>query len=172
MNQSPLHFLTRTLMHLGKYKDSSLRLLWAEVNQTLQDSNSKLLKLKDKLIEMDRQQNEKNSNFQYLDVKSMLILNYVMSYQYYMLLKAEGADLESHEIFNRLAYLRLIIEKLKPLDKKIDYQIDKLLRSAVTQSQGNSIIPSRLKAEDNLKYKPSLKNLDTKHVAEQVCLFS
>ena len=130
-----------------------------------------MLKLKEKLESMNNETNSKDlkaNSFQYLDVKSMLLLNYITSYQYYMLLKAEGVNLESHEIFNRLAYLRLMIEKLKPLDKKVDYQIDKLLRSVVTQSQGNAIIPSRLKAEDNLKYKPNIRNLDTKHMVDQV----
>lgn len=93
-----------------------------------------------------------------------------MSLQYYMLAKVEGNNLEQHEIFERLAYLRLMIEKLKPLDKKVNYQIDKLLRAAVTQSQGSELIPNRQKKEDNLRYKPNLGNFDTKLVTEKADL--
>lgn len=133
-----------------------------EINESAVESNNKLTQIKEKLEKLNQEHPVKansGNNFQYLDVKSMLLLNYCMSLQYYMLAKAEGKDLEGNEIFERLAYLRLMLEKLKPLDKKMEYQINKLLRAAVTQNQGTAALPNRQKKEDNLRYKPNLGNL-------------
>ena len=144
--------------------------LCTEMTETLGESQQKLDLIKEKMLKMNEEYPAKslsNNNYQYIDVKSMLLLNYVISLQYYSLLKAEGKNLEQHEIFERLAYFRLMIEKLKPLDKKVDYQIDKLLRASVTQSQGAAVIPNRQKKEDNLRYKPNLENFDSKHITEK-----
>ncbi|CAI2369668.1 unnamed protein product [Moneuplotes crassus] len=144
--------------------------LCKEMNETLEESQEKLETLKEKLTKMNETNPPNNSGsntFQYIDVKSMLLLNYVTSLQYFTLCKAEGKDMQEHEIFERLSYLRLIIEKLKPLDKKVDYQIEKLLKSALTQSQGESVLPNRKQKEDNLKYRPNLNNFDSKHITEK-----
>lgn len=144
--------------------------LCKEMTETLGESNEKLHTIKERLEKLNSENPVRASNpnnFQYIDVKSMLLLNYCMSLQYYMLKKAEGAEVAQHEIFERLAYLRLMIEKLKPLDKKVEYQIDKLLRAAVTQTQGIDVLPNRQKKEDNLRYKPNLGNFDTKHVTDK-----
>lgn len=54
----------------------------------------------------------------------------------------QGKDIENYtgengfkeeNVFEKLSYLRLLIEKLKPLDKKIDYQVDKLLKSVISR---------------------------------------
>ena len=99
-------------------------------------------------MEKSGSDSSKSNNFQYIDVKSMLLLNYCMSLQYYALLKVQGNDLDSHQIFERLAYLRLLIEKLKPLDKKIEYQIQKLLKSVI--SRGPEIKETKVRTKINL----------------------
>jgi len=150
---------------------NTLTTLCSEMGTTSEESKQKLDEIKDRLEKLNQQHPVKATganNFQYIDVKSMLLLNYCMSLQYYMICKAEGVNLDQHEIFERLAYLRLMIEKLKPLDKKVEYQVDKLLRAAVTQNQGNAILPNRQKKEDNLRYKPNLSNFDTKRVTDKV----
>lgn len=52
------------------------------------------------------------------------------------------------------------------MDKKIEYQVDKLLRAAVTINQGTEVLKNRQK-EDNLRYKPNLSNFDTKRVTDK-----
>lgn len=143
--------------------------LCTEMTETLQESQGKLETLKENLqkLNQDSAPTSGGNTFQYIDVKSMLLLDYVTSLQCYTLLKSKGEDLTDHEIFERLAYLRLMLEKLKPLDKKIDYQIEKLLRSALTQTQGQDVIQTKSQKEDNLKYKPNLENFDAKHITEK-----
>jgi hypothetical protein len=101
------------------------------------DGSAKQLELVKQKLKGMQQLGEVDSvqanSFQYIDVKSMLLFNYCMNLQYYALLKVKGTQMEQHEIFERLSYLRLIIEKLKPLDKKIEYQIEKLLKSVVSR---------------------------------------
>ena len=121
-----------------------------DIKSWVLDSTKQLQIIKSKIKEMEKSGSDssKSNNFQYIDVKSMLLLNYCMSLQYYTLLKVQGKDLESHQIFERLAYLRLLIEKLKPLDKKIEYQIQKLLKSVI--SRGPEIKETKVRTKINL----------------------
>ena len=47
-----------------------------------------------------------------------------------MLMKAEGRSVRSHPVLKRLLELRYTIEKLRPIDAKMKYQIDRLLKQA------------------------------------------
>lgn len=46
------------------------------------------------------------------------------------MLKAQGKQVKDHPVINQLVRIRAIIEKMKPIEKKLSYQIDKLVRSA------------------------------------------
>jgi U3 small nucleolar ribonucleoprotein protein LCP5 len=140
-----------------------------EITDNINADQPKLLELKERLNRLYEEFPDKKgeNSFQYLDVKAVLLLSYNIYLNYYMLCKVNGADLDQHEVFEKLSYLRLIIEKLKPLDKKIEYQVDKLLRAAVTINQGTEVLKNRQR-EDNLRYKPNLSNFDTKRVTDKV----
>ena len=47
---------------------------------------------------------------------------------YYMLAKMEGKKIEGSSVIDRLVYLKSILEKLRPVEKKMQYQVDKYLR--------------------------------------------
>jgi len=48
----------------------------------------------------------------------------------YILMKSQGKALRNHPIIKRLIFLKSLLIKLKPIEKKLDYQISKLLRIA------------------------------------------
>jgi len=59
----------------------------------------------------------------YLDTKYLLMLSYCSSIVFYLLLKAEGRPVKDHPVIERLVEIRLYLEKLRPIDKKLQYQV-------------------------------------------------
>lgn len=49
---------------------------------------------------------------------------------FYILLKAEGRPTKDHPVVLRLVQLRAFLEKVRPIDKKLQYQVDKLVQLA------------------------------------------
>ena len=64
-------------------------------------------------------------------------------------MKLEGKPVENHPVIHKLTHIKTLFEKLKPLDQKLKYQIDKM--SNVTDAKA---------AQSNLSHKPNLKDLD------------
>jgi U3 small nucleolar RNA-associated protein 3 len=73
----------------------------------------------------------------FLDVKFHLLLNYCTNVAFYLLLKAEGRSVRDHPVILQLVKTRTLLEKLRPLDKKLSYQIDKLLKLAQSLDTGD-----------------------------------
>jgi len=67
----------------------------------------------------------------YLETKHLLLLNYCQSLVYYLLRKANGFSIEGHPVVRSLIETRLFLEKIRPIDKKLEYQIQKLTRVTV-----------------------------------------
>uniref|UniRef100_A0A8C6TEL8 Neuroguidin, EIF4E binding protein n=1 Tax=Neogobius melanostomus TaxID=47308 RepID=A0A8C6TEL8_9GOBI len=65
----------------------------------------------------------------FLDLRYHLLLFYLQDITHLISLKAEGAQIKDSEAFG-------VLEKMRPLDHKLKYQIDKLVRTAVTGSLG------------------------------------
>ena len=59
----------------------------------------------------------------YLDTKYLLMLSYCSSIVFYLLLKSEGRSVKDHPVIERLVEIRLYLEKLRPIDKKLQYQV-------------------------------------------------
>eukprot|EP01126_Amoeba_proteus_P013828 TRINITY_DN1593_c0_g1_i15.p1 TRINITY_DN1593_c0_g1~~TRINITY_DN1593_c0_g1_i15.p1 ORF type:complete len:286 (-),score=99.15 TRINITY_DN1593_c0_g1_i15:144-1001(-) len=59
-----------------------------------------------------------------------LLLGYCINLCYFMILKTQGKDVEGHPVIEELIRSRVILEKLRPLDTKLKYQIEKLLKLA------------------------------------------
>lgn len=109
--------------------------------------------------------NVKENNFpttdgiSYLEAKNLLLLNYCQSIVYYLLRKAKGFSVEGHPVVRSLVEIRLFLEKVRPIDKKLDYQIQKLLK--VAKNSKNKEGDGKLKAnvvqttDDLLRYRPN-----------------
>ncbi|KAJ0525849.1 hypothetical protein HanHA300_Chr09g0316701 [Helianthus annuus] len=70
----------------------------------------------------------------YLEAKHLLLLSYCQSLVYYLLRKANGLPIQGHPLVHSLLETRLFLEKIRPIDKKLQYQIQKL-----TRLTGNSV---------------------------------
>jgi len=84
----------------------------------------------------------------YLEMKYNLLMSYCTFLAFYLLLKVEGKPVENHPVINKLTHIKALFEKLKPLDQKLQYQIDKMASMTEAVAQGN------------LAHKPNLKDLE------------
>ena len=87
------------------------------------------------------------SGVSYLEVKLQLLLSYCTNVAFYLLLKAEGRAVKNHPVIEQLVELRTLMEKMRPLDAKLKYQMDKLLRTPLAGAAGA--------AGDALRFKPN-----------------
>jgi len=77
----------------------------------------------------------------YLETKNLLLLQYCMHLMFYLLLKSEGRPVKQHPVIARLVEIRAYMEKIRPIDKKLHYQIEKLLTSKRTIKVCPSVSP-------------------------------
>ncbi|KAK2659949.1 hypothetical protein Ddye_006482 [Dipteronia dyeriana] len=99
--------------------------------------------------------------FSYLEAKHLLLLNYCQSIVYYLLRKANGLSIEGHPVVRSLVEIRLFLEKIRPIDKKLQYQIQKLTSASVTERATEELKPKEKKSKvsqetgDLLRYRPN-----------------
>ncbi|KAM0943800.1 hypothetical protein DsansV1_C13g0125951 [Dioscorea sansibarensis] len=97
----------------------------------------------------------------YLETKHLLLLSYCQSIVYYLLRKAKGLSIEGHPVVRGLVDIRLFLEKIRPIDKKLEYQIQKLTKAATTLvperavSIGEEMEEGKKDGEDALKFRPN-----------------
>ncbi|EFC40036.1 neuroguidin-like protein [Naegleria gruberi] len=66
----------------------------------------------------------------YLETKYHLMLTYCTNILFYVLLKSSGKSVKDHPVLENLVELRLLLEKIKPIDERMKYQVDKLVKLA------------------------------------------
>jgi len=88
------------------------------------------------------------SGVDYLEVKHQLLLNYCINLTFYLYMRAKGQSVQNHPVIKQLVHLRTIMEKLQPVDKKVRYQIDKLLEKT-----------SGLSKDDATRFGPNVDDL-------------
>lgn len=85
----------------------------------------------------------------FLEMKYNMLLSYLINLTYVVLRKCSGEKIEDDPCIDRLIEIRTVLEKIRPIDHKLKYQIDKLVKTAVTGTNVND--PSTFKAmPDNL----------------------
>ena len=85
-------------------------------------------------------------------MKYNLLMSYCTFLAFYLLMKIEGKNVENHPVIFKLAHIKTLFEKLKPLDQKLQYQIDKMIRLSEAQE---TVAASK----SNRRCKPNLKDL-------------
>ena len=57
----------------------------------------------------------------FLEMKYNLMMSYCTFLSFYLLLKLEGKDVSEHPVIHKLAHIKTLFEKLRPLDQKLQY---------------------------------------------------
>lgn len=68
----------------------------------------------------------------FLEMKYNMLLSYLINLTYVVLRKCSGEKIEGDPCIDRLVEIRTILEKVRPIDRKLKYQIDKLVKTAAT----------------------------------------
>ncbi|XP_077951792.1 neuroguidin isoform X1 [Gasterosteus aculeatus] len=89
----------------------------------------------------------------FLDLRYHLLLFYLQDLTHLISIKTQGGKIKDSDALNRLVTIRTVLEKMRPLDHKLKYQIDKLVRTAVTGS---------IAENDPLQLRPNPENLISK----------
>lgn len=94
------------------------------VHQVLQLVDNMLLRVKSGEISTDK-------GLSFLEMKYQMLLSYLINLTYIVLRKCSGEKIESDPSIDRLIEIRTVLEKIRPIDSKLKYQIDKLVKTAV-----------------------------------------
>ncbi|XP_072106870.1 neuroguidin [Mobula birostris] len=89
----------------------------------------------------------------FLQVKNQLLAMYLSDLAYVILRKMTGNSLREEPAILRLVEHRTVLEKMRPIEQKLRYQIDKLVKTALTGTPG---------VENPLTFKPNPGNLISK----------
>ncbi|GLE00284.1 hypothetical protein PINS_up009011 [Pythium insidiosum] len=110
------------------------------------DAHTAMDKLKDELAQVhdkvaalaDAVENDlpTQSGMGYLQVKNHALLTYTKLELFFALLKLESPDaVQDHPVFKELVRYRTLLERIRPLDRKMKYQVDKMLKVALSGGQ-------------------------------------
>ena len=96
-----------------------------------------------------------NQGISLLEVRMHGLLSYLCDLSFLSLLKVSGSSIK-HPVVDRLIEWRTILEKTKPLETKLKYQIDKLVKAAIMHDDEEQMAQEE---ENILMYKPNPENL-------------
>lgn len=85
----------------------------------------------------------------FLEVKYQMLLDYLINLTFVVLRKCTGQTIDNNPAIDRLIELRTVLEKIRPIDFKLRYQIDKLVKTASTGVE-DANDPSNFKARPDL----------------------
>lgn len=121
----------------------------------LNDSDSHVKSLVTKIT---NDKTDRSKGLSFLDMKLHLVLDYLINLTYTMILKVDGKSLVGEPCIERLVEIRTVLEKIRPINKKLSYQIDKLIKMASSTDAEAASHP--------LSFKPNLDNLVGKDAEE------
>jgi U3 small nucleolar ribonucleoprotein protein LCP5 len=83
----------------------------------------------------------------FLELKNQLMLSYLQNLTLLMLKKASGSSIENDPATLRLVEIRTVLERMRPIETKLKYHIDKLLKASLNDSKSDE--------KDPLSFRPN-----------------
>ncbi|KAJ1924237.1 hypothetical protein IWQ60_005338 [Tieghemiomyces parasiticus] len=96
-----------------------------------------------------------------LEAKYHLLLEYLTDVAYFVDLKLRGTSTVDHPVIQHLIENRVYLEKLRPVEAKLKYQIDKVVRAASLENPAKIYAEVQAKAAeaDPLQFKPNMASM-------------
>ena len=102
---------------------------------------------------------QQDSGLSLLQLKNAALLSHNANLLYLIIAKLEGRSIDGNPVVDRLIQTRVLIEKMRPLETKLKYQVERLLKlaSSSSLSQYTSINQIERGGEDSaLRFRPNL----------------
>lgn len=117
------------IVNMGVHKDLPQALvLLSEMNVSAQHVAS----LVDDMIQKVRNgELSTDQGLSFLEMKYNMLLSYLINLTYVVLRKCSGGKIDGDPCIDRLVEIRTVLEKIRPIEHKLKYQIDKLVKTAV-----------------------------------------
>lgn len=78
---------------------------------------------------------------EYLEMRNELMLMYVTYLSYYLLLKAHNIPVENHPVIDRLLEIRIMLDKARPIEARLQFEINRLLEQKDPNETGKVLRP-------------------------------
>lgn len=98
-----------------------------ELTKDAEKVKSVILKMKD---QMDEEGGGTEKGMSIIELKNHLMLEYLINLSYLVLKKTSGKKIEGDEAVERLVTNRTVLEKMRPIEQKLKYQVDKAVKVA------------------------------------------
>ncbi|CAJ1343494.1 unnamed protein product [Effrenium voratum] len=122
------HILVEKDPELSVSSDAELLQALAELRRKLVAVQQDVQLVGQKFADQSTKDADPRAPASYVEMKVQLLLSYLIALTYYLLLKIKGAPVRSHPVVPRLLWIRTLLEKLKPVDQRLQYQMNKLLQ--------------------------------------------
>lgn len=101
------------------------------------------------MFRIESKEIDTSKGLSFLEVKYHILLEYITNLSLIMYRKLNGESIQDHGAIMSLIEQRTILEKMKPVEQKLKYQIDKLVRAAVVgQQEGEALANAEGKERD------------------------
>ncbi|KAI5729654.1 hypothetical protein M8J76_004988 [Diaphorina citri] len=119
-----------------------VRTLLSTISSAAKDANTSL-------DNINKQELSVSKGISILDVKYQNKLMYLTNISYLMMKRLHGKQIHGDEAIDRLVTLRTVLERIRPLEQKLKYQIDKYIKIA-TRGDTNPNDPTSFKANPDM----------------------
>lgn len=89
--------------------------------------------------ELDDRDADLKDGLSYLDLKNDTLLSYMIDVCNVMLIKLSNKSIENHQSVERCVEYRVILEKIKSIDQKLSYQLNKLITMPENASEEGGV---------------------------------
>lgn len=125
-----------------------------EFSKLFDEISESVKSVKDNLLNMNEKINKKEistaKGISLLEVKNQIMLSYLSNLVFLIMRKCRGKSIAGDPAIERLVEDRTVIERIQPIENKLKYQIDKLIKIASTGTTDKND-PKHLRANpDNL----------------------
>ncbi|RIB05776.1 Sas10/Utp3/C1D family-domain-containing protein [Gigaspora rosea] len=166
LSASPFDFFKKLKMEIVDGKNISNEL--PDFLKLINELKIKAKEMKEQVcITSDRVNNNSlktNCGVSLLDIKNHTLLQYITNLAFLIHLKLDGKSISDHPVISNLVELRIILEKIKPVEQKLKYQIDKLIRATTIENieEKNVNLTNNIAVADPLSFKPNLQDFVSK----------
>lgn len=104
----------------------------AQTVRLFNEINSSVLDAKESINKITNQEYKSSKGISLLDVKCHTLMSYLCDLTYVLLKKCQIQSIKNDPSIDRLVEHRTVLERIRPLEFKIKYQIDKLVKNALS----------------------------------------